>query len=735
MSSAQPIPSPRPPPATANTQVKVIDSAAGRILCLADIRGKISAINDLAKETGAKAVIHTGDFGFFDNNSLERINDRTLRHLVLYSPLISPQLRQSRLGNDAAPNAIRQTILSHHAPLLSEFPMLQSGALRLAVPVFTVWGACEDVQILEKFRTGEYDIENLTILDEATTRCLDIGGVKLRLFGLGGALVMHKMFDNGEGRATIAGGQGTMWTTALQIGELVDTAQRTFDPSETRLLITHASPGREGLLAQLGLVLKADLFISGGLHFRYSSSYNEFSVQSDMEAFRTKILSGQAAFNKVWESVKAQVESAADENQRQLLEKALGVVARVPQPTTAAAPGGAAGTEEPAWKNCWHWNLCDAAYGNLVLDIKDGRISAELKSQGFNYAYRRSAPTGATGTSVSTAPQAVGSASSPAPGSSQQPKQQLPARVSPAPAPAPGHVPPITSLPVHAARPPPTQPRAANGVPMQGPTQQAKKGPKPESQKEKEASDKEKNAVKTSKPATPKPAAEKADTPAASTSAPETVASPAPAEAASPGPGKDGASSAGGRTPTTRRPPRNPYTLFMNKINDLPVTEAEIRDFFGEAKSGITFVKIPVHHHTRQQKGFAYVEFGDEDAMKAGLEKHVEKLKTSTPRVVIAEHREPVDNDGPTPPPAARGGGPFRGAGRGGRGGFARNTVAAAAAAAAGPAGRPAGRGKGSENGTAEGGKTEGAPAASTAPAPAPAAPVEAKKEGGGEEK
>lgn len=30
----------------------------------------------------------------------------------------------------------------------------------------------------------------------------------------------------GEGNATIAGGQGTMWTTALQIGELIDTAQR-----------------------------------------------------------------------------------------------------------------------------------------------------------------------------------------------------------------------------------------------------------------------------------------------------------------------------------------------------------------------------------------------------------------------------------------------------------------------------------------------------------------------------
>jgi Protein of unknown function (DUF2433) len=65
------------------------------------------------------------------------------------------------------------------------------------------------------------------------------------------------------------------------------------------------------------------------------------------------------------------------ENQRILLDKCLSVVERVPPPTQ----GGTAG-EEPAWKNCWNWNLCDAAYGHLVLDIKDGRVSSELKSQG-----------------------------------------------------------------------------------------------------------------------------------------------------------------------------------------------------------------------------------------------------------------------------------------------------------------------------------------------------------------
>lgn len=36
-----------------------------RILCIADIKGKLSLINELAEKTNASFVIHTGDFGFF----------------------------------------------------------------------------------------------------------------------------------------------------------------------------------------------------------------------------------------------------------------------------------------------------------------------------------------------------------------------------------------------------------------------------------------------------------------------------------------------------------------------------------------------------------------------------------------------------------------------------------------------------------------------------------------------
>ncbi|KAG8822779.1 hypothetical protein FRC19_005226 [Serendipita sp. 401] len=61
-----------------NTQTKVLDTVQGRLLCIADIRGNLAHLNTLAAEANAKAIIHTGDFGFIDAASLDRISDRSL---------------------------------------------------------------------------------------------------------------------------------------------------------------------------------------------------------------------------------------------------------------------------------------------------------------------------------------------------------------------------------------------------------------------------------------------------------------------------------------------------------------------------------------------------------------------------------------------------------------------------------------------------------------------------------
>ncbi|PCH41644.1 hypothetical protein WOLCODRAFT_137517 [Wolfiporia cocos MD-104 SS10] len=673
--STRPAASPKPRPQyQVNTQTKVFDTTHGRLLCVADIRGRLSALNDLAREANASAIVHTGDFGFFEASSLDRINDRTLRHLTMYSPLIPTVQRNHLLAPENNASVVRSTVT---ISLLSEFPLLLSGQIKLQVPVYTVWGACEDVSVLEKFRTGQYDIENLHVLDEATTRCLDIGGVKLRLLGLGGALVPHKMFDNGDGNATIAGGQGTMWTTALQIGELVDTAQRVFDQTETRLLVTHASPGREGIMNQLGLVLKADLTISAGLHFRYASSYNEFSVQGDFDGLRHKLLVGKEGFSKVWESVKTQVDAVIDDHQRVLLDKALSVVERIPLPSNQPGPNGHPPQEEPSWKNCWNWNLCDAAYGSLVLDIKDGRVSAELKSQGFNYAYRRTIasqqnPAPAPNTNAATLP-ATGSGAAATPAT----------RGAGTPVPVPAEKPTTphprskpSSPPPHSAGSGRESPKDArpNGVQNGGPADRAEKERlKRERKKERKQQERaEREAAKDreggSKPGTPLPEGASSPPPQnkSGKATPDVSGELKVPEDGAVSPQAD---STGARTPTGRRPPRNPWTIFMRMPN--PADEQQVRDFFGDAKDGIIRINYPLNTAGRAQK-MVYVEFGDEEGMKAGLTKQGESLNDAVPELKQATDKESR---------ASENGGSWRGynsRGRGGRGGFAYRGLAQA---------------------------------------------------------
>lgn len=326
--------------------------------------------------------------------------NRTLKHVAQYSPLL-PESTKRTIAQVPAQQSIKQRF-SPEQLTLSELPQLLNKQLTLDVPVYTVWGACEDVRVLEKFRSGEYKVDKLHIIDEANSRLLDIGGVKLRLLGLGGAVVMHKLFDNGEGKTTIAGGQGTMWTTLLQMGELVDTANRVYDPSETRIFVTHASPAREGMLNQLSVTLKADFSVSAGLHFRYGSSYNEFSVNPTLDHYRGKLAASKASFNDVWDTVKGEVEAAinANEAQRTLLDNALDIVHKMPTIANGGnpfggpvGPSGAAGqVDESAFKNMWNFNLADAAFGYLVLEVDGGRIGTEMRAQGFNFAHRTGKP-------------------------------------------------------------------------------------------------------------------------------------------------------------------------------------------------------------------------------------------------------------------------------------------------------------------------------------------------------
>jgi hypothetical protein len=57
-------------------QGRVIQTGPIRVLCIADVRGNLRSLNELAKSARADHIIHTGDFGFYDDTSLERIAEK-----------------------------------------------------------------------------------------------------------------------------------------------------------------------------------------------------------------------------------------------------------------------------------------------------------------------------------------------------------------------------------------------------------------------------------------------------------------------------------------------------------------------------------------------------------------------------------------------------------------------------------------------------------------------------------
>lgn len=53
-----------------------------------DHTGNLRSLNDLAREARAHYIIHTGDFGFYDDRSLDRIAEKYLHTFFLSGTLL-----------------------------------------------------------------------------------------------------------------------------------------------------------------------------------------------------------------------------------------------------------------------------------------------------------------------------------------------------------------------------------------------------------------------------------------------------------------------------------------------------------------------------------------------------------------------------------------------------------------------------------------------------------------------
>eukprot|EP01135_Chromosphaera_perkinsii_P003602 Nk52_evm11s249 gene=Nk52_evmTU11s249 len=407
---------------SAHGGASVINAHGLKILMVSEVRGRLTWLNDLASRVGANVVIHTGNFGFFDEHSYEGLDVSQLKtkfiahasenYLLMNYKQTGARSTATYLNmNDFKAKVMswgeKQTreMVRKHLPF-SELNEFLSGKKKFKVPVYTNFGHTEDIRVLEKFSNGSYKVKNLHLVDERNSFVIgnsnSMEGTRIRVYGIGGSVMYEKLFDNGDGLGMTAGENGKTWLTLLQIGQLLDTARTTYHSSEVRILMSHVSPGREALVGQLACLLKTDFVVSGNLHSRYGVMYNDWSAHAveNVEAYYSDC---SKEIIGLWEQVKGQVKDCCTEEEDRLFKQALLITEVVP-------------SERHEFRNTWYIGLPEfsnlhclssnsfarydpqtppsaaslgVGYGIMYDNYRTGKLSCELSSPGIDFGSRR----------------------------------------------------------------------------------------------------------------------------------------------------------------------------------------------------------------------------------------------------------------------------------------------------------------------------------------------------------
>ncbi|MFA5786282.1 MAG: metallophosphoesterase [Actinomycetota bacterium] len=324
-----------------------------RFLLISDTHGNLGVIGELAARAQADAVIHAGDFGFFDDGSYERLSDRELRLHVAHSGL--QQTEKARILN-LPRNDLIDAARNHR--LLGGFQSYLDGAEWPPVPVYAVWGNHEDRDVVERLFLGDTTVRNLNILHHRQGYRIGPAFV----FGLGGNLLPGSRMM----QRPIAGGGGKIWSTLSQYSDLVESAEKDADRSETRIFVSHVSPGREPFVELVGARTRADFTVSGHMGAPTCMIWNPFSVSSVEEAEK-RLRDGLEAVRKSCLDAAKPDASWADQ--------VFAFVGRIPKDTIEIGRG----VKAPRWyRQMTHVNLPDAHVGYAVMDVDEE--SAKLQT-------------------------------------------------------------------------------------------------------------------------------------------------------------------------------------------------------------------------------------------------------------------------------------------------------------------------------------------------------------------
>ena len=323
-----------------------------KILALSDTHGNLEIINALALDTGADAVVHAGDFGFYDAESPGRLSERELNLHIRHSSL---KEEDKRLGA-ALERAGKEEFIRDRAPL-SELPDYLAGAKSFEVPVYAVWGNHEDIEVVRKFHTGAYRVENLHVLHEGCSHHLG----KFHVFGLGGNFLKSRKLL----QEPLAGGAGKVWSTLRQYAQLYETVLTDRRDGELGLFINHVSPGKEPFISAMGCALGADCVLSGHMGAPHTMVWNEFAIREPEEA--------QRRFHDEIEAICSLVREhgvSPGQLQTDFLETLRNL--------TSEQAAFARGHQRPHWFLDMHYvNLPDAHVGYALLEESGGRLRIE----------------------------------------------------------------------------------------------------------------------------------------------------------------------------------------------------------------------------------------------------------------------------------------------------------------------------------------------------------------------
>lgn len=428
-----------------------------RLVTVSDIHGNWDALDDIAAVHKPLAIIHTGNFGFWDSGTVKRAVDVSyLKQIVAFLHVLpraevmvlndfstissSQKIEPSDGGDKISPTVtdFREALLERS--IISHMDKYISGDKQLPCPVYTIVGPLDDPEIVERFMSGTANVPNLHLIshDRAYTLKVLVDGPAIHLYGLGGNLKVHSLFDNGSLKGNVVGKPGDLWITLAQVAEFFLQHQKlNLELNAVKIFISHSPVIKTPLLEHLAIITGADITVSQGLHFKYPVLGNGMSFVDSMggsagyiENYRSKFSRLRMILGELWLVIKNDVNRmlADDPEMRNLIELGLSLFDKIPvtvnDSTEKILRLTLANTNEDdadeleisklsvkkindmyfsAYYNLWHFNLCDylidsdeedseeenesPAYNVMVFCLnRKGKFRLEhCNSQGFNF--------------------------------------------------------------------------------------------------------------------------------------------------------------------------------------------------------------------------------------------------------------------------------------------------------------------------------------------------------------